>query len=459
MQKNKKTTQSFSYSTSLLKKGVIVFPAVIVIGIIILFFGTVSYAKAEILIPDGVGFYADWQNTGGAGSGTFDEVDDYPTADDDTIYNKTPVALSQQSYSLANTNKTIGTIRNIKVWTRAKGIGAPDSIKLFLRIGGMDYFSDAIPTTTSFADYSYQWMTNPSNSSNWVIADLNSLEAGFQLVGGGQEHRVTMMYAQVEYNSEIRTVKYHVTQKLWPITSGNKINDQFSFYIADELDEIKSAYIEIKGVALPVNPLTLDVSVDDVGDPYPIGSPRLKTYTINASGRIMPFKFTYNTTDYFKTFITDSGDYSRYFNLRVTGDSVYVLGAKLIITYSWVKPPVVIGAYRQFGVLTSSTFDTGQTSGAAYNSIFWTGTKPSGTKVKFQIATSVNQAGPFNFIGGSACDSNSWWEPNPDVASEIKCYPQLNNKRYFRYKLRLESNSPTYDQTPQANDVIVNFSP
>lgn len=432
--------------------------------ILVLFLGGVifivgaGFAKAEILNPDGAGFYIAWQNNGGGG-GTFDRVDDYPTADDDTTYNTISTALAQQSYSLANTNKTTGTIRNIKVWARAKGIGTPDSVNLFLRIGGVDYFSSSVPVTTSYADYSYQWTTNPSNSSNWVIADLNSLEAGFQLVGGGQEHRVTMMYAQVEYDSEIRTVKYHVTQRLLPITSGSKINEQFNFYIADELDEVRSAYIEIKGVALPVNPLTIDVSVDETGDPYPIGSPRLETYTINASGRVIPFKLIYNTTDYFKTFITDSGDYSRYFNLKVTGDSVYVLGAKLIITYSWVKPPVVVGNYRQFGVLTSSTFDTGSSSGAAYNSIFWTGVKPVGTKVKFQIATSDNQAGPFNFIGGSACDSNSWWEPNSDVSQEIKCFSQLNNKRYFRYKTRIESNPSTYDQTPQVNDVVINFSP
>ena len=423
-----------------------------------IFIACANFAKAEILNPDGVGFYSAWQNNGG-GTGTFDRVDDYPTTDDDTTYNTTLTANAQQSYSLANTNKTTGTIRNIKVWARAKGIGTPDSINLFLRIGGVDYFSSAILTTTSYTDYSYQWTTNPSNSSNWVIADLDSLEVGFQLVGGGQEHRETMMYAQVEYDSEINTAKYHVVQKILPVSSGETVNEQFSFYIADDLDEVKSAYLEIKGVALPINPLTLDISIDDTGAPNPIGSPRLKTYTVNASGRIMPIKIIYDTTDYFQTFVTGPGNYSRYFNLKVTGNSVYILNAKLIITYSWVKPPIIAGTYRQFGILTSSTFDTGQASGAAYNSIFWTGVKPVGTKVKFQIATSDNQAGPFNFIGGSACDANSWWEPSSDTAIEVKCFSQLNNKRYFRYKVRIESNPSSYDQTPRVDDVVINFSP
>lgn len=425
----------------------------------IIIFGFFNFAKAEILKPDGPGFYSDWQNMGGSGAGTFDEVNQYPVADEDTSYNKTVSATYKQSYSLANTTKTQGTINKVKVWVRAKAIGTADSINIFLRISGNNYFSGDIPVTTSYADYYYEWATNPFNSSNWAIGDLNSLEGGFQLVGGGQEHRVTQMYAQVEYDSEIKTVKYHVTQQLLPMGSGSSVNEQFSFYIADDLDEVKSAYIEIKGLSLPINPLTLDMSVDDTGAPYPTGSPRLKTYTIDASGRVLPFKFIYDTTNYFKTFVTGPGDYARYFNLKVTGNSVYVLNAKLIITYTHVKPPPVVGAYRQFGVLTSSAFDTGSVDGAAYNSIMWSGLKPAGTRVKLQIATSSNQAGPFNFIGGASCAGGDWWEPNSDTPEEIKCYSQLNNKRYFKYKVRIESNPPGYDQTPQVNDIVINFSP
>lgn len=434
--------------------------------ILVLFFGGVIFAvgansaKAEILLPDGAGLYSEWQNTGGAGAGTFDEVKEYPAADDDTAYNKTVVALAKQSYSLANTVKTTGVIKNVKIWARAEAIGTADSVKLFLRVSGNDYFSSSTPVTTSYEYYSYQWDTNPQTTTAWSLAELNSLEAGFQLEGGGQEHRVTQMYVQVEYDSEINTAKYHVIQKIAPVTPGTVVSDNFSFYIADDLDEVKSAYIEIKGVAIPYNPLYLNVSVDDAAI-NPTSSPRLKTYTVNASGSITPIKIIYNTTDYFKTFVSGGGDYDRYLNFKITdpGSNVYVLNAKLIITYSWVKPPQVVGAYKTSGELISSTFDTGSGSGAAYNSIVWRGVKPVGTRVKFQMAGSNNQSGPFNFVGGDACDSNNWWEPENNTAQEIKCYSQLNNKRYFKYKIRLESNPPNYDNTPTVDDVVINFSP
>lgn len=427
----------------------------------VIFFAAANSAKAEILKPDGAGNWSAW-------TGVFGDIDDYPTADEDSSHNNVSIAGARQSYSLSNTTKTVGTIRNVKVWARARAMDTPDSIKFFLRIGGNNH--DALTSstvTTSYADYFYQWDTNPQTATTWAIADLNSLEAGFQLVGGTSEHRVTMMYAQVEYDSEINTAKYHVLQKLTPLyPADGPFNQQFGFYIADNLDEIKSAYLEIKGIAVPYNPLYLYVSVDDVAMD-PATSPRVRTYTINAQGRVMPLKMIYDTTDYFKTFVSGPGNYGRYLNLKVSGDAIYVLNAKLIITYSWVKPPDIVGAYRAYGDLTSSTFDTGLIGGAAFNSILWKSSaadpKPAGTRVKLQIAASnTNNPAPSDFIGGSACDSSSWWEPENNAAAEIKCYSQLNNKRYFRYKIRLcSSNDCTTsgNATPQIDDIVVNFSP
>lgn len=452
------------------------FPYFVFTGIFsLLFIIPINFAKAEILIPDGAGFHNDWQNMGGTGAGTFDEVNQFPESDEDTTYNKTAVELSNHSYSLTDTAKTQGAIRNIKIWGRAKGIGAPSSIKLFLRINNADYFSDPLAVNTDYNNYYYQWDTNPLNSSDWSVSDLNSLEAGFQLVGGGSEHRITQIYIQVEYAGEINTAKYHITQKLLPISNGSIINDEFTFFIADDLDEVKSAYFEIKGVVLPINPLTIDISVDP-NNSNPTSSPRLKTYTINASGRIIPFKLVYDATNYFKTFVNDSGEYARWFNLKTTGESIYILNAKLIITYSWIKPPTILGAYKTSGYLISSTFDTQVIDGAGFNSIMWNGSLNNG-KVRLQLAASncsngatnppncddgiVWGMGASNYIGGNSCSNTDYYEPFSNSPAQLKCHSALNNKRYFRYKAVLCSNNcvSAGANTPQINDVIVNYSP
>lgn len=133
----------------------------------------------------------------------------------------------------------------------------------------------------------------------------------------------------------------------------------------------------------------------------------------------------------------------------------------------------LISKYRPFGELISSTFNTGSTNGAAFNSIFWKGTKPFGSRVKVQLATSDCLSGAIDYpnctigswgvesyyIGGPTCSTSDWWELEPDTAQEVRCFSQLNNKRYFRYKARLESNPPNYDGAPMVEDVVINFSP
>ncbi len=122
-----------------------------------------------------------------------------------------------------------------------------------------------------------------------------------------------------------------------------------------------------------------------------------------------------------------------------------------------------IAGYAGQGSVISSTFDTGITSGAAYNSIIWHGTKPAGTYVKIQLATATGTGGPWNYYGpAAACDGTTFYEPASGVATEIGCPAQHNNHRYFKYKIQLCSTvdcSTGGTSTPQVDDIIVNWSP
>ena len=122
-----------------------------------------------------------------------------------------------------------------------------------------------------------------------------------------------------------------------------------------------------------------------------------------------------------------------------------------------------VAGYSATGTLESSTFDTGITDGAAYNSILWTGALNSG-KVKLQIATSNSSSGPWNYAGpGVSCDTSTFYEPAAGTPSEIDlACASIQNKRYFRYKAILCSASDcssSGSNTPQVDDVIVNWSP
>ena len=108
------------------------------------------------------------------------------------------------------------------------------------------------------------------------------------------------------------------------------------------------------------------------------------------------------------------------------------------------------------GTLDSATFDTGSALGAQLNSIYWSGTLPASTEVKFQIAASNATSGPWSFIGPDGTDQ-SFYVTNPGVSLKLD-YTLHNNKRYFRYRAILVSNK-TQTVTPQVDQVRINWSP
>lgn len=117
------------------------------------------------------------------------------------------------------------------------------------------------------------------------------------------------------------------------------------------------------------------------------------------------------------------------------------------------------------GLLWSSVYDTGDTNGVAPNAILWQGTQPTGTSVQFQFASSNCSNGATN----PTCDTGTWSYVGPDGTSATYYSPagpnlatmlnlaNHNNKRYFRYKARIDSN---YAQTltPTVDDIIINWS-
>ena len=424
-------------------------------------------ANAKILLPEAAGFYSQW-------SGSYADVDEYPSNDNDTTYNATAVENAMQSYNFPSSSDS-GTIRGVRVVFYAKATSTDiEYVRPFLRMSSSDYFGDNCTTinNSSYTKCLYYWATRPSDGLSWSVADLTNLEAGFQTRVNGLwdngQHRVSQLYIDVDFKSETQKTKFHIFQKLVAVSGA--LNEPFSFSIADPIDEVRSAFIEIKGVAQPVASVNIGVTVNNsAGTPGSYDA----TYNLNATGRPTSFKINHDVTDYFKSFVKQSGTYDRYIHLN-PDNNIYLLNAKLVIVYTWIVPPAAAGQYRAKGEVTSATFETtGAVDGPAYNSILWKGVLNSG-KVKFQIATSQcsNGAGDYptcstgswNFIGGNNCDNSSWYEPSDqNVSVEITCAPSYHNgQRYFRYKIQLCSASNCIDSGnghPEIQDVIVSWSP
>jgi len=146
------------------------------------------------------------------------------------------------------------------------------------------------------------------------------------------------------------------------------------------------------------------------------------------------------------------------------GTGVEVNQAAGVYYYMAWKIPSSL-AYPAYGELTSVVFDTtGSADGPSYNSIMWRGLLggPSFNQgqILFQLAASDSPSGPWNYVG-SSCTGADWFTQFSDYPMQIGCYSLFNNKRYFRYKIRICSSDCISGgvYTPQVSDVNVNWSP
>ena len=161
-------------------------------------------------------------------------------------------------------------------------------------------------------------------------------------------------------------------------------------------------------------------------------------------------------TSPYRVYIDGSGNFFNYAWNDVIGWISFncgVPGLCEISTYRVVTSWITTAA---LGTLDSTTYDTGVTGGAQFNSIVWQGNQPVGTAVRFQFSASNSSLGPWNFTGPDGT-SNTYYTalPNVSIALDRTLY---NNMRYFRYRVILVSDL-TQTASPRVDDVIVNWSP
>jgi type II secretory pathway pseudopilin PulG len=106
--------------------------------------------------------------------------------------------------------------------------------------------------------------------------------------------------------------------------------------------------------------------------------------------------------------------------------------------------------YRESGWLISSTFDTGSSSNF-YNIIWDPIDQPSGTEVKFQIATSPTPNPSEWVFKGPDGTSNTYY-----TLENTNIHPSHNGDRYLRYKVFLTTTNPS--KTPIVADIAITYS-
>lgn len=310
---------------------------------------------------------------------------------------------------------------------------------------------------------------NPTSAGTYNYI-LNIIPTNMTISGLGVKVITTYRYAPPSCpdgqpsSEKMKTNEFFVIDSAVPISS--QLNGSFSFYIGDNLagitNPVKSVYFIISGAATSSGVGSLEFKIDSDSNTSKIFSfPDVSTTPT-------PFELLYKDNAN-KINPSSAGTYNYTLNIIPTNMTISGLGVKIVETHRYKPPTCGGGAYLATGEIISPVFDTGATNGVGYNWLMASGSTPFGTKIKVQIATASTTAGPWIYRGPEpVCDSTSYYFDgilsSSPAFEEIKCYSEHNNKRYFRYKAILCSDSTSNCQngganTPIIDDIIVNWSP
>jgi hypothetical protein len=319
------------------------------------------------------------------------------------------------------------------------------------------------PTYFEFFYADTSSVINPATAGTFGYNLGLNKSGGLAIYGASVILNLTYQYAPAACpdgsSQKVKTTESYVYDS--DVTLGS-VSQDFTVYIGDNItavsNPIKSAYFKISGTYTGAGTLNLTLN-----------SGNAKTFTLPSASDPAYFEFFYADTSAIINPAT-AGTYSYNLGFNPSGVTIYGTSVKLDLTYQYI-PPSCTGL-PPTGELTSAIFDTTKTDvlKPAYNSIMWLGTFNSGNgRVRFQLATSDNSTGPWNYFGspdnGITCNSSAWYDPTlPDTPIEITCAAdnQQNNKRYFRYKVQICSNNDCLTSgsiSPEVDDVIVNWAP
>ena len=162
----------------------------------------------ETLRPIGVGDRTDILHQYPASDAHWDKVNEV-VADEDARYVfhnadlGDPLVMTGDLYALEDSAIGAGTINSVTVTVRGRGVG-PDSqwIQTYIKTVATEYTGTQTALTTSYADYSTVYTTNPNTGAAWTWAQINALQAAGRICasagGDGREARKTQVWVVVD---------------------------------------------------------------------------------------------------------------------------------------------------------------------------------------------------------------------------------------------------------------------
>lgn len=136
---------------------------------------------SEAILPTGAGNATQWTPLSGA---NWENVDDGSGPDNDASYVSTAGTGIKDTYAFGNLSFITGNIVAVQVSFNARLLSAGTrTVRPIVRHSGTDYAgTNQNITSTSYAEKSQVYATNPGTGSAWTLSDVNGAEFGLEAV-------------------------------------------------------------------------------------------------------------------------------------------------------------------------------------------------------------------------------------------------------------------------------------
>lgn len=131
--------------------------------------GDTRNARLNLLRPNAVGVYDDWDGP------IISLSDDDPTSGITTVSPEQYQTTLLSSYTGANNISNI-----VQITTSVRGLNAPAGLQHLIRMSGVDYLTSTFAVPFHKEYQITDWVENPATSLPWAATDLTNVEWGFK---------------------------------------------------------------------------------------------------------------------------------------------------------------------------------------------------------------------------------------------------------------------------------------
>ena len=259
-------------------------------------FHDVAVTEIEIfphrtLRPDGDGTFTEW-------TGTYADWDDWPEQNGDVDYVSAAADALNESSTLEDHTIETWSIGKIRVTIIARAITLPaEEVVVMLVIGGEPFSGSRETVTVDYAEYMYEWETNPATDSAWTWSDIDALEAGVrsEAIGGWTgEIRVTQLYVEVFGIAPGPVSRGEVVPVMVTVVNEGDFNETdisvTAYYNGDPIDTKTIPLITNSSFGRPPNFVTNNYTITLAFD-WNTSGISLDEYVIRAQASLVPDEY------------------------------------------------------------------------------------------------------------------------------------------------------------------------